>query len=253
MKRFGLFAAALLLSLGVSSTVFADYNSNFHLAARFGVGYAQNDDMNNYVSGFGDSVADQVNAIASANGLVGGFEGNDKKANVNYGFDIEPRFFFGDFGFSFSIGYHSTESESTVESSRWSDTASRKMELSVIPMLATLYYRSKINDDLFFLLGAGAGYYKAALEYSWEDNISISSTYGQSNSQEATGSTIGYHARIELDYMFSSVAIYGGIAGRYVNIDNFEYQGITVKNSDGSNLEAGLTGVFMYFGASLML
>lgn len=253
MTRLTLFSAALLLSAAVSSTAFADYNSTFHLAAQFGVGYAQNDDMNNYVSGFGDSVADQVNAIASANGLVGGFEGNDKKANVNYGFDIEPRFFFGDFGFSLSIGYCTTESESTVESSRWSDTASRKMELNVIPMLATLYYRTRLNDDMFFLFGAGAGYYKATLEYSWEDNISISSTYGQSATQEASGSAIGYHAKIELDYMFSSVAIYGGIAGRYVNIDNFEYQGTTVKNSDGSNFEAGLSGVLMYFGASLML
>lgn len=253
MNRISFFAAALLLSTGVSSSVFADYNSNFHLAAQFGVGYAQNDDMNNSVSGFGDRVAADVNAIASANGLVGGFEGNDKKANVNYGFDIEPRFFSGSFGFSFSIGYYTTESESTVESSRWSDNASKKMELDVVPMLATLYYRSQINDDMFFLLGAGAGYYKATLEYSWEDNISISSTYRQSGSQEASGSAIGYHAKIEFDYMLSYVAIYGGVAGRYVKIDNFEYQGSTVKNSDGSNFEAGLTGVFMYFGASLML
>ncbi len=254
MKKVTLFSTAAFLVLAVSSSVFAQNAGMFHLAVQAGLGYAQNRDMNHLVAGFGDETAADVNAWCASHSKAGGFEGSETRANWNYGIDLEPRLFFGSFGVSMSVGYHATSrAESSVESPNWRDSASISMQMKVVPVCATVYYRADLGDSAFMLLGAGAGYYRATLKYHDVDNISVSYYYGYDETFTFKGDTVGYHARVEFDYLYGPIAFYAGVMGRYVNIDNFERNGAPLKNSDGTRFEAGLTGIYSYFGAAYMI
>lgn len=254
MKRFSQVCALLLCLFAAARGAFAENSRNFHIAAQLGFGYASNPDMNDSVSVPGNYIANSVNAFAASHSTQGGFQSHNEKADWNFGFDIEPRFFLSEsFGFSLSAGYHAAEASSEITSEHWRDNAKFRTKLSVIPILGTLYYRSILSDSSFFLLGAGIGYYRATLERQYVDNITISSLYGEDVSFEYESSAIGYHARLEFDYTFTMVALYAGVMGRYVHFDKFELEGITLQNAEDSNFTANLTGAFMYFGAALMI
>lgn len=70
-------------------------------------------------------------------------------------------------------------------------------------------------------------------------------------------SKVGYHLLFEYDYLFDSgFTIFGGIKGRYVQLDEFK-DGDKILYSDGDGLishngnkklKAGLTGVAAYIG-----
>ncbi len=254
MKRFSQACALLLCFFATAGGAFAENSRNFHIAAQLGFGYASNPDMNDSVSVPGNYIANSVNAFAASHSAQGGFQSHNEKADWNFGFDIEPRFFLSEsFGFSLSAGYHAAEASSEITSEHWRDNAKFRTKLSVIPILGTLYYRSILSDSSFFLLGAGIGYYRATLERQYVDNITISSLYGEDVSFEYESSAIGYHARLEFDYTFTMVALYAGVMGRYVHFDKFELEGIALQNAEDSNFTANLTGAFMYFGAALMI
>ncbi len=171
------------------------------------------------------------------------------------GFDVEPRFFFSYFGVGISVGYHVTQhAESSIENTYFDDNVDYNMQLKCIPLLGTFYYRLDMSDSVIMLLGIGGGYYKGTMEFEWEDDFSLSSTYGEGETIKFKGNAYGAHARLEWNYIFSDVfTLYGGIEGRYVKFSEFKDVNNTLKNIDGGNLSAQLTGVFFYFGASVLM
>lgn len=258
MKRVLLIA--ILIMLGLSNQLFSQefdplQGNNIQLGIKFGFGYAPNSDMNDPVKDFGDALAAEMNAFTIAYYAINpAFENNTSDANWNYGFDFEPRYFVSNMGIGLSVGYHSTSSaQANVESDKYTDTFKISLQLKCYPLLASLYYKGNISDSMFFLVGAGGGYYIGTMEYDFEDNFSLSATYGESETIKYKGNAIGAHARFEVDYVYSMFAFYGGVEGRYVKFDEFKKSGETLKSSDGSAISAQLTGVYFYFGASVLL
>lgn len=228
----------------------------FQLGIRFGFGYAKNNQMNDLMHEIGDYETASMNFFMSTSypSIPGTFENSKEKADWNLGLDLEPRMFFENFGLGVSIGYHATNTASSnIEHTTFTDNVSYSMKLQCIPILATLYYRIDMSDSLIFLLGAGGGYYFGTIKYKWEDGFSLSATYNESESESYKGNAYGAHARLELNYILNIFTLFAGVEGRYVKFSEFKVGNDTLLNVEGEKLTAQLTGVFFYFGASVLL
>jgi len=245
MKRFSLFAAALLLSLGVSSTVFADVNVSFNVLG--GLGWAPNGNMDDSVSWYGNDRATYYNTTYSTSV----FKEENDGAGVAYGIDFEPRILFENFAIGVSIGYHvGGESTSTAKASGYTNEQSLSLKLKSTPYLGTLYYKRNLSGDSFLLIGGGIGYYKSTMVVTEEASGFASGNF--ENEYEFTGSTIGYHARVEANIQVGMVDIIGGLMVRYAKIDTFSNNGNTLTYN-GDNVEGNFSGILCYLGAGLMI
>lgn len=246
-----LLATGMVILMAASSFAQEEASGiNFQILGQGALGYAYNKDMADLAKAIGDYDAAAANTYAAGLGEIGGWGAKDKSIPAAFGADIEPRLFFGNFGLGVSIGYHFAEAKTEVVSSRWTDEATVKMQLFVLPIAGTFYYKTTLSDTSSLVFGAGVGYYTAKLKHKTDGKGvfgNISETF------KADG--IGYHAKIEYDYiMDGNIVLFGGILGRYAEIDEYEASdGTIVKNTDSSNLSAGLTGVSFYIGAGLSL
>jgi hypothetical protein len=258
MKRILMSLAFVLL---VVSAVFAQefdpmQGSSVQLGLRLGFGYAKNSQMNELMHALGDYETASMNAFMKTYypTVSGTFENKKSEADWNLGLDFEPRFFFLNFAVGLSIGYHATNgAESNIEHTVYTDSVNYTMQLTCIPLLGTFYYRMNASDSVVLLLGAGGGYYLATIEYKFENKFSLSTTNGDSETLKFKGNALGAHARFELNYILHPFTLYGGVEGRYVKFSEFKDGSDTLVNVDGGKLSAQLTGVFFYFGASVLI
>lgn len=253
MRRFLFITCVLFVFFSVfSSTLFA---LDFFIGANIEIGYAPNSDMNGHVADAGESYASDLNSYLESYFLTADFSTDDKKADICYGVDLEPRLFFGPLGIGISAGYHLTSRAlSDVESPTWIDNTSFSLKLKVIPVTGTLYCKFNLKGNKSLLLGAGAGYYMSTITSVYEDDVTVSVYYGQTFERDwKADGTIGYHAKLEFNRLLRSVNVFYGVMGRYLEIEDFKDEGQTLKNSDGSVLKAGLTGVQLYGGVGFML
>lgn len=235
------------------SMLFAQENSSplpaFQLLGSIDLGYAHNPDMDDNASDRGKNRANYYNSLVAGDP----FDTEDSSACLTYGFDFDLRFFFDNIGIGAQLGYHRAEAESKISGSGWADKATYTYTLSVVPMVASLFYRMPMNDNQnsFILFGGGAGVYYAELEAAYEDKDTISGD--DSFSFTGENYAIGYHILAEYDYLIGGLTLFAGIKARYVQFDKFAKGDVTLINLDGSNLEAGLTGVSVYLGAGLSI
>ena len=211
------------------------------------LGYAPNKKMNDFSKSMAESVAEDYNYIAESISEPGGFSVTDSsKADVNFGADLEMRFWGERIGFGFGTGFHYTESSAAVTSPHWPDNPEYTLSLLVIPVSGTLYFRQPVSQNSFLALGAGVGYYFGFLDGELESDYPIPHEV-EVFEPMSDGTCIGYHAKIEYNYIIGNLTLSGGIAGRYVQFTEFEESGVTYK------IDAGLTGVSIYAGAGLAI
>lgn len=221
---------------------------NFQLLLDVGGGYAHNREMDDMTKWLGKNLADNLNTVIGSSD----FETENKSGSINYGVSVEPRMFFGNLGVGVAVGYYNLKSESKVSSDVWSDEATYSLELSVVPIIASVYYRFQASRSGFILLGAGAGYYLSTLKAKQEDKVSIGSDFNYD--EKFTKNAIGYHVKLEYDYLIGSYfTLFAGVLGRYVSFDEYEKDGDYIRNKDGDKLKAGLSGVNLYLGAGFNL
>ncbi|HOP30310.1 MAG TPA: hypothetical protein P5120_04615 [Spirochaetota bacterium] len=211
------------------------------------MGYAPNKKMNDFSKSMAESVAEQYNLLAEAISEPGGFSVTDSsKADINFGADLEMRFWGDRVGFGFGTGFHYTESSASVTSPHWPDNPEYTLSLLVIPVSGTLYFRQPVSQNSFLALGVGAGYYFGFLDGELESDYTIPHQVAVPE-PISDGTCIGYHAKIEYNYVIGNLNLCGGIAGRYVKFSEFEESGVTYK------IDAGLTGVSIYAGAGISI
>jgi hypothetical protein len=224
-----------------------EFTTSFQILGSMSLGYAGNSDINDLAKDSGNEDVNWFNAnIVSANNS---FSAENTSANFTYGFDLELRLFFENFGIGAEVGYHEAQAKSEVTSTKWSNNATTEVTLSVVPVVATLYYMIPMESSKSFVLfGAGAGYYSGKLKFDW-----VQVAPDNSFVLEGKQSTIGYHALVEYDYvMESGLTFYTGLKGRYVHFNEFDKDGSPLMYN-GKNLEASLTGVNWYFGAGFSI
>lgn len=225
----------------------ADAMPSFQFLLTGDLGYAPNKKMNDLSKAMAESVAEQYNYLAAAISEPGGFSVTDSsKADVNYGADLEIRFWGDRIGFGFGSGFHYTESSASVTSPHWPDNPEYTLSLLVIPVAGTLYFRQPVSQKSFLAIGVGAGYYFGFLDGELESDYTIPHQV-EVPEPISDGTCIGYHAKIEYNYIIGNLSIGGGIAGRYVQFSEFEDSGATIK------VDAGLTGVSVYAGAGISI
>jgi len=220
---------------------------SFQILASFNLGYAYNPDMNDWTEARGDELSDYYNDLAGAND----FSSKTSAGDFVIGVDAELRFFSDNFGFGAGTGYSNCEAEAEVKGSGWSDKGIFTLNLDVIPLIGTLYYRKALTDRSFILFGAGAGYYMATMNAEYKDKDTIPGDDGYDYDFKA--SAIGYHVKCEYNHLFSSFFVSGGVLARYVEFDKFEDDGIKIIMDNGDNLGAGLTGATVYVSAGVFI
>jgi hypothetical protein len=248
MRSKSTYVVALFLFLSFISRAHAQEEATsgpvFQILGHVGFGYAHNPDMSDWTKNLGDNLASDLNTIVGGND----FKAKPENAGFEISADAEARLFFGVFGFGASTGYHSVSSKSEVSSKVWSDKATYSAKLNVIPVTGTVYLQLSASPNNLVVLGAGAGYYMATLKTESVDKVSIGADFNESYTFK--NNAIGYHCKLEYDHIFANqVTVYCGVIGKYVQFNEFTGDGVTVINSDGSKLAAGLTGVQVYFGA----
>jgi hypothetical protein len=217
------------------------------LLGTMGMGYAHNKDMDDRIEGLGDNAADQYNTL----GGTSAFKNDFLTSRLTYGVDLDFRYLGKSLGMGGSIGFHQCRAESTVSGKGWADKFTFRSTLSVVPVTGTLYYRGNIDADSFLLFGVGAGYYMATFKEEWEDEDTL--PLDQSLSETIKTNTVGYHLKIEYNYVLDSgITFAGGILGRYVNYDKFKNDNVEILYK-GKSLEAGLTGISIYLSAGISL
>jgi len=91
----------------------------------------------------------------------------------------------------------------------------------------------------------------ATFKEEWEDENTL--PLDQSLSETIKTNTVGYHLKIEYNYVLDSgITFAGGILGRYVNYDKFKNDNVEILYK-GKSLEAGLTGISIYLSAGISL
>ncbi len=222
--------------------------TSFQILGSLSLGYAGNSDINGLAKDSGNEDAAWFNAnIVSANNS---FSAENTSANFTYGFDLDLRLFFGSFGIGAEVGYHEAQAKSEVTSTKWANNATTEVTLSVVPVVASLYYMIPMESSRSFLLfGAGAGYYSGKLKFDW-----VQVAPNDSFVLEGKQSVIGYHALVEYDFvMESGLTFFTGLKARYVKFDKFKDGGDTVKTYSGESLGASLSGINCYFGAGFSI
>ncbi len=87
----------------------ADNMPSFQFLLTGDLGYAPNKEMDDFSKAMAESVAEQYNYLAAAISVPGGFSVTDSsKADVNYGADLEIRFWGDRIGFGLGSGFHYT-------------------------------------------------------------------------------------------------------------------------------------------------
>ena len=220
---------------------------SFQLMLSGEMGYAGNKDMNDYSKAWADYVADQWN-LTEANPARHWSASKDLSANLTYGADIEGRYYNGNIGFGAGFGIHGAFASTEVKSSYWADNATTSLSMVVLPLTGTLFYRTQVSESSFLSFGAGAGYYFSTLELEVETETGSGK---DSESLKYSSSAPGYHAKIDYNIIISNICLTGGVLARYVEFDEFKKGGDILLNTDGENLNAGLTGVTLYVAAGL--
>ena len=249
IKKFSVSAALVAVFIMSGSMLFAqDADSALQVLGSFSLGYASNSDMNDVTKDDGENISDYYNTLSGTSD----FSSEDSSASFTYGFDVDLRYFFGNFGIGGEIGYHAAEAESKVSGSGWQDEASSTATLTVIPMVATCYYRfTSPESKSFLLVGAGLGLYSGEMKYVLKDEDTIAGDFGYT--LEGSQSVIGYHALVEYDLVFDGgLTVFTGLKARYVQFDEFK-DGSAVLTYNGDNFEAGLTGISWYLGAGISM
>jgi len=254
MKKFFYFLVvnAVIISSGFQNlsaqeTTESPTIPSFQLLLSGGLGYANNKEMNDYSKALGDYIANLWN-LTEANPARHWSASKDQSGKFVYGADIEGRYYNGNLGFGAGFGIHSASANTEVKSDYWADNANANLNLLVIPLTGTLFYRAIISEKSFFSFGAGLGYYLSVLE------IEIKTETGSgkdSDSTDFSSSTLGYHAKIDYNYLIDGICLTGGVMARYVEFDEFKKSGIVLLNTEGKNFNAGLTGVTLYIAAGL--
>jgi hypothetical protein len=220
----------------------------FQLLLSGDIGYAKNSDMKKFSEVQGQDVADQYNDVALAHSIPGGFKvDKTTSASTTYGVDLEMRFFPGSIGFGIGTGFHGTESKSSISSPYWIDEIEYSTMLYVVPVVATLYYVSPVNEFSFLTFGAGLGYYYGMFDGAMSSSHPIPDDV-ESFEPIGDGSTIGYHVKAEYSIFFKPFCLTAGVMGRYVEFSEF-------KDSEYGKLkiDAGLTGVNIYLAAGIAI
>jgi hypothetical protein len=253
MKKLGFLSAFILTIFIANATVFFFFYElpSVQLLLSLAVGHASNKDMTNFVEYFSKGeVIPELQGLS--NGYTNFSENSHKKANLPVGFDLDFRFFFGNIGAGFQIGYHLDKAEyelSASGSSSYSPVkATTAVELWVVPYVGTLFYRVDLgSSNSFVLLGGGLGYYSGKLKVDQKLEGTTSSDYAYDDSYRQ--SKIGFHVLVEYDYAFDfGLTLFAGLKYRYVKFDEFKDGSYVMTNYDGSKLKASLTGVVFYFG-----
>ena len=248
MKKICLLLVFMFAFFISEKTVYADWNrefsrlnQSFQMLISFDIGYAYNAGMNNSAKNSAQAYADSKPSSTVDN----------SPAKWLFGLDADLRYFYYSFGIGLQAGAHFVNSESEVTAAGWAGSESTAFyELLVVPVVATLYYRTEINSlNLFFLAGAGAGYYYGEMDCD-DDNRNDVSKY-----ETFKQTKIGYHILVELDYASDNgYMLFTGLKARYVQFDEFKADGIVLKEyGSDKNLKAGLTGISWYFGAGFTM
>lgn len=218
---------------------------SFQLLLSGNLGYVPNSSMDKAVKSYGDFTAIELNAV----NIGDPFKGEDKKSVLGAGADLEGRFFLGSIGFGLSAGYqYGGESKSTAKASGYASEKYLSLTLTAISYLGTAYYRHVINETSFLLLGVGGGYYQGTMKLTEEAKKFLNNNF--KNKIDFKGNALGGHIKLEYNRMLGSAALFGGVMGRYVNIDKFKKNGIALT-SNGSNIEGGFSGLLLYCGAGM--
>ena len=253
MKKLGFLSAFILTIFIANATVFANDNElpSVQLLLSLAVGHASNKDMTNYAEYLAEKDKSDLKLPPYSYANVD--ESKKTKANLPVGFDLDFRFFFGNIGAGFQIGYHLDKAESELSakdsSSSYLDVKSTSaVELWVVPYVGTLFYRVDLgSSNSFLLLGGGLGYYSGKLKVDQKLEGTTSSDYAYDDSYRQ--SKIGFHALVEYDYAFDfGLTLFAGVKGRYLKFNEFKDGSNVMRNVDGSKFKAGLTGVVFYFG-----
>jgi len=221
--------------------------SHFQILGTLGLGYAHNKDMSDRIEGLGDDMADTYNSTTGTND----FENDFSSALFTWGVDLEARYLMEMIGFGASIGYHSCKAESKVSGDGWVDEFTFTSTLSVVPVLGTIYYKHDLDQNSFFLLGAGLGYYMGTFHEEWKDDDTVAPD--MSLDEEFDTNSIGYHVKMEYNYvMENGISFTAGILGRYVTFDDLKNDNVEILYN-GDPLEVNLTGANIYLSAGLSL
>ena len=252
MRKFGFFSAFVLIFFIYSATGFAYSESQlpeYQLLFSLDVGYAYNKDMNDDVDDYTLYAEDDLNTYYSPSSYSHKVE--TTKANLPVGFNIEFRSFWDNIGFGVQVGYHMVKAESKLGGSYPDhDKATSTYELTVVPIVATLYYRVDFeSSNSFVLVGGGLGYYFGNLSVELERQDDLLGIWNK-RSFDGSQSKIGAHILVEYDYVFDfGLTLFAGLKARYVQFDEFKDGIYYLKNNSGSKFKAGLTGVSLYLGA----
>ena len=246
-----------LTFLSVFMFVFFIYNATgfaftpnkpeYQLLLSWVAGYANNKAMNNSAENEAQEFGEEFATTFGG----GGYSINSSKANLPAGFDVDFRLFSDNIGIGLQIGYHTAKAESKVSSPTPDrDKATITYELSVVPVVATLYYWIELaSSNSFLLLGGGLGYYSGKMNYNgkWDDMYGPFYSLSHDNFRQTK---IGCHILIEYDYVFDiGFTIFAGIKARYVQFDEFKKDNYYIGEYPADkNLKAGLTGVALYIG-----
>ncbi|MCL1864561.1 MAG: hypothetical protein FWF73_01975 [Spirochaetes bacterium] len=250
MKKLGFISAFMLFFFIANATGFADDNKlSMQLLVSGVMGYGKNPGMNSSAKNSAQEDVDLIYSLYSAR-----FDVDSSTANWPKGGDIDFRYFFDNIGLGLELGYHITKAEAKATHSNYLEKTTSTFKLSVIPVVATLYYKIDLeSSNNFILLGGGVGYYFGNMNFDYKEEIIPSSWPYHSSSNDYKQSKVGYHVLVEYDYVMDvGFTFFAGMKYRYVKFDEFK-DGSYILHEYGTskNLKAGLTGVALYLGAGM--
>ena len=242
MRKFSFLSVFVLIFFIYSATGFANsYKEKpFQLLLSGVASFTNNKDMNDWADATTIYVA-YINSISN-------YSTDTSKAKTATGFDFEFRYFpdnLWDLGFGLQIGSHTAKAESKLDSPGLRQYTCT-YELTVIPIVANLYYRIDFeSSNGFMLLGGGLGYYFGEMKLEEKGVPNPASLDGKQ-------SKIGFQLLAEYDYVFDiGFTLFGGIKYRYVQFDKFDGDFgdfVSVASFTNKKFKAGLSGVALYIG-----
>ena len=242
MKKFRKLFFVLLFVFAVTA-VYAETSFSINLIGN--MGYVPNSSMDDAVKGYGDATAIALNAVNPGDP----FKGKDEKSVLGAGIDLEGRLFLGSIGFGLSAGYqYGGESRSVAKASGYASEQYLSLTLTAITYLGTVYYKHSIDETSYVLLGVGGGYYQGTMTLTEEAKKFMSGNF--KDEYDFEGNTLGGHIKVEYNRMMGSISLFGGVMGRYANIDEFKKSGFALT-SGGDTIEGSFSGLLLYFGAGL--
>ena len=252
MRKFGFLSVFVLIFFIYSATGFARSEGQlpeYQLLFSLDVGWTNNKDMNDEVKKLAQDDMEELK-LAPLN--YSNFSDSISKGNLPVGFDLDFRYFNDNFGIGLQVGYHLTKAESELSASGSPGYSPVKttstIELSVVPVVVTLFYRFESDSsNSFVLVGGGLGYYFGTISYDWK---MTGGGTGSDSMPDFKQSKIGFHILLEYDYAFDfGLTLFGGIKARYVQFNEFKDGSYYLENYKHEKFKAGLTGVSLYLGA----